>query len=314
MKHTDFRDLFNRAPIILGEGAVIERLRRNNELELDPFIVNSGFIYDPIKKNAISEIYRDYLDVGAEFELPIFISTATWRANRQRIADAGYAERDVNADNFHFLDELRNSYGDYAPMIIISGLLSCRGNAYNEAEALSSTEAHEFHAWQAGKLADAGVDLLLAATLPSMSEAKGLAMAMAETGLPYIVSFVVRPEGTLLDGTPLKDAIADIDAGVQPQPLAYMINCSHASFFKSALLHASNSSGKVRERITGLLANTAALTPEELDDSNALVSEDPDVFGRSVAGLREELGMKILGGCCGTDNRHIRSLASNLVG
>lgn len=313
MSHTDFQDFFNRSPVILGEGAVIERLRRNSELELDPFIVNSGFIYDPTKKNAISKIYREYLDIGAEFELPIFISTATWRANRQRIADAGYADRDVNRDNFRFLDELRNCYGDYAPMIVISGLLSCRGNAYNEAEALSSEEAREFHAWQAGKLANAGVDLLLAATLPSLSEAKGLAMAMAGTGLHYIVSFVVRPEGTLLDGTPLREAVSGIDAGVQPQPLAYMINCSHASFFKSALLHASNSSEQVRQRMTGLLANTAALTPEELDDSNALVSEDPEVFGRSVAELHRELGMKIVGGCCGTDNRHIRSLASNLV-
>jgi len=179
------------------------------------------------------------------------------------------------------------------------------------AEALCSEEAREFHAWQAGKLANAGVDLLLAATLPSLREAKGL--AMAGTGLPYIVSFVVRPEGTLLDGTLLREAVSGIDAGVQPQPLAYMINCSHASFFKSALLHASNSSEQVRQRMTGLLANTAALTPEELDDSNALVSEDPEVFGRSVAELHRELGMKIVGGCCGTDNRHIRSLASNLV-
>jgi len=48
-----------------------------------------------------------------------------------------------------------------------------------------------------------------------------------------------------------------------------------------------------------LLANTAPLTPE--------------VFGTSVALLHRELGLKILGGCCGTDDRHIRALAARLA-
>jgi len=191
--------------------------------------------------------------------------------------------------------------------------MSCRGDAYNPAEALAVDEAREFHAWQAGKLADAGVDFLLAATLPAVCEATGLALALAATGRPYIVSFVVRPEGTLLDGTPLKDAIAAIDGAVTPRPLAFMINCTHASFARVALLHGTNSSPLVRQRVIGLLANTAALSPEELNESTSLVEEEPEVFGKQVAGLHRELGLKILGGCCGTDERHIRSLGAQLV-
>jgi homocysteine S-methyltransferase len=146
-----------------------------------------------------------------------------------------------------------------------------------------------------------------------LSEATGLALALAATGSPYVISFVVRPEGTLLDGTPLKDAIAAIDAAVTPRPLAYLINCTHASFARAALTHEVNSSPLVRERIIGLLANTAALSPEALNDCSSLVEEDPAVFGRSVAGLHRELGLKILGGCCGTDDRHIRALAAQLA-
>jgi homocysteine S-methyltransferase len=162
-------------------------------------------------------------------------------------------------------------------------------------------------------LAEAGVDFLLAATLPALSEATGLASALSATGKPYIVSFVVRPEGTLLSGTPLKDTIAAIDAAVSPRPLAYLVNCTHASLFRAALLHEVNSSSLVRERVAGLLANTAALNPEELDNSVDLVAEAPETFGQSVAGLHGELGMKILGGCCGTDERHIRCLAMRLA-
>jgi len=297
---------------ILGEGAVIERLRRADGCELDPWVVNSAFIYDPLKRAALETICRQYLDIGKEFDLPLLLSTPTWRASRERIAQAGLAGQDLNGDNFRFLDGLRKEYGTYAGKVVICGLMSCRGNAYDPAEALSETDACEFHSWQAERLAASGVDFLLAATLPALSEARGLARVLAGTGLPYMISFVVRPAGTLLDGIPLREAISAIDSAGHTAPLAYMVNCTHASFFRAALLHSDNSSDLVRKRIVGLLANTAALSPEELDESAGLVEEAPDAFGRVVANLRGELGMKILGGCCGTDQRHIRCLAAAL--
>jgi homocysteine S-methyltransferase len=203
-------------------------------------------------------------------------------------------------------------YGDYAHKVAICGVMSCRGDAYKPDEAMTERAAATFHLWQAEALAAAGVDILLASTLPALSEAIGLARAQAATGLPYLISFVARPEGTLLDGTPLKDAITAIDTGVTPRPLAYLINCTHASVFRKAMLHESNSSPLVRERVIGLLANTAALSPEELDARAELVEEEPEMFGKSVAALHRELDMKVLGGCCGTDNRHIECLARNL--
>ena len=313
MNNISITEFIQSASCILGEGAVIERLRRSGDLELDPFLVNSAFIYEDAKRAALEAIYRQYLDIGRKFDLPILISTPTWRANRERIDAAGYRGVDVNGDNVRFFDALRKSYGAYAKKVVICGLMSCRGDAYNPADGLALDKAQAFHAWQAKKLAEAGCDFLLAATLPALSEATGLALALAATGRPYVVSFVVRPEGTLLDGTPIKEAITAIDASVTPCPLAYMINCTHASFARTALLHEANSSSLVRHRVIGLLANTAALSPEDLNDSTSLVEEDPETFGKSVAGLHRELGLKILGGCCGTDDRHIRSLAAHLA-
>lgn len=313
MNPVAFAEFLESSPCILGEGAVIERLRRNGSLELDPYLVNAAFIYEASKRAALEKIYRQYLDIGCEFGLPLLISTPTWRASRERIAAAGYAGVDVNGDNVRFLDALRRSYGGYAEKVVLCGLMSCRGDAYKPGEALAVDEAREFHAWQAARLAGAGTDFLLAATLPALSEAKGLALALAATGKPYVLSFVVRPDGTLLDGTPLKIAIAAIDAAATPRPLAYLINCTHVSFARAALMHEANSSPKVRQRMIGLLANTAARSPEELNDSTSLVEEDPETFGQAVAGLQKELGLKILGGCCGTDERHISSLAALLA-
>ena len=313
MKHLPFPEFFEKSKCLLGEGAVIERLRRNPELELDPHIVNSGFIYDEQGRTALAGIYRQYLDIGRKHKIPLVLSTPTWRASRERIKNAGFEKSDVNADNFRFLDEIRRNYGEYASKIVIGGLLSCRGDAYNQSEALALEEAHDFHSWQANRLAEAGVDFLFAATLPALSEACGLAKALAATGKPYIISFVFRSEGTLLDGTPLKDAVSIIDTDVHPKPLAFMANCTHASFFKAAMLHDTNSSATVRERVAGVFANTAALKPEELDNSDELVEEDPSTFGKSVSDLHAKLGAKVLGGCCGTDDRHIENLAKRLV-
>ncbi len=312
MMRIDIHQFFDQNPCILGEGAVIERLRRDG-YDLDSQVVNSAFIYDDANRAAIENIYRQYLDIGYECDLPLVLSTPTWRASRERIEAAGYRGRDLNADNFRFLDALRASYGSYACKVAICGLLSCCGNAYDPAEALETEEAARFHTWQAERLSEAGVDFLLAATLPALSEALGLAAALAATGTPYVVSFVIRPEGTLLDGTPLNQALAAIEDSVDPGPRAFMANCTHASFLKSALAHSKHSSDHVRKRIIGLFANTAALTPEELDDSDSLIEEDPQVFGQTVAGLHADFGLKILGGCCGTDDRHIRSLAMQLA-
>jgi S-methylmethionine-dependent homocysteine/selenocysteine methylase len=313
MRANYFLDLYCSSSCILGEGAVIERLRRNLDLELDHYLVNATFIYSERTRKALETICRQYLEIGREHSLPLLISTPTWRANRERIAAAGFDGVDVNGDNTRHLKNLRTSYGEYASKVIICGLMSCRGNAYAPGEALNINEAQHFHSWQASRLDEAGVDVILASTLPAISEAIGLAKALAATAKPYLISFVVRPEGTLLDGTPLHAAITAIDATVAPSPFAYMINCTHASFARKALLHPTNSSALVRQRIVGLLANTAALSPEELDGSNSLVEEDPAFFGTSVATLHRELGLKILGGCCGTDDRHIESLAAQLT-
>jgi len=314
MNKVSFQDVLRQAPCVLGEGAVIERLRRDPGIELDPHVVNSGLIYSETGRGALETICRGYLEIGRSFDLPLLLSTPTWRASRERIAAAGLEGRDLNGDNYRFLAELREGYGAYAAKVFICGLMSCSGDAYHPNSALSVKDARRFHAWQVERLAASGVDFILASTLPALSEATGIAQALADSGIPYLISFVARPEGTLLDGTPLRDAIAAIDAAANPAPFGYLINCTHASVFRRALTHGTNSSALVRSRVVGLLANTSALSPEELDNSESLVEEDPGVFGKSVATLREELGMKLLGGCCGTDDRHIRSLAQNLTG
>jgi homocysteine S-methyltransferase len=308
-----FPDFLQHHACILGEGAIIERLRRQPGTVLDPHLVNSAFIYDPLKRAALATLYRQYLAIGRDHDLPMMLTAPTWRANAENIAAAGCGGLEVNADNVRLLQELRVATGAYAAKVVIGGLIGCRGDAYQPGEALATDEARVFHFWQAERLAAAGVDFLYGITLPALSEALGLAAAMAATGRPYVVSFIVRPAGTLLDGTPLKTALARIDAAAHPPPAAFFINCTHPDFARAALSHPDNSSPHVRQRVAGLQANAAALSPEELDGQARVVASEPADFAQAMLTLHRDLGLKILGGCCGTDDRHIRRLAEQLA-
>ncbi len=302
-----FREAIAGNSLILTEGAVIERLRREYTVGLNDFVANAAFIYDADKKKILEGLFRQYIDIIRPTGLPMINFTPTWRASAGRLVAAGLSERDVNGDNVRFLAGIRAQYGDYAKKIYLAGLLGCRGDAYNHADALSTDEAVAFHQYQVELLSKAGVDFLFAATMPALTEALGLAKLMSETGKPYIISFVIRPDGALLDGTPLEGAVMQIDSAVKEQPVGYMVNCVHSSTLKKAL---GSVSGLVKDRIIGIQANTSAKSPEELDNSTELDSESPQMFARGLLELHKEFGIRILGGCCGSTHQHIQALVN----
>jgi homocysteine S-methyltransferase len=187
-------------------------------------------------------------------------------------------------------------------------MLGCAGDAYRPETGLPEKEATDFHRPQTQALAAAGADCLLAATLPHLGEARGIARVMAACGIPYLLSFIVRPDGALLDGTPLGEAVASIDTAIAPAPLCYLVNCVHPRHFESAM-QSQGDRRMVRDRVIGLQANASARSPEELDGSACLDADPPEVLADAMLRLHRRFGTKILGGCCGTDDRHIAWIA-----
>jgi homocysteine S-methyltransferase len=304
----DLPETIRAERLIITEGAVIERLRREHPGLLDPEILNAGFIHDPEKLSILKSLYREYIDLAWASTMPMLVFTPTWRATPERLGKAGLSWRDTISGCVRFLDSVRAGYGDFAEHILIGGLMGPKGDAYRPGDAIATDQAFIYHTPQAETLAGAGADFLMAATLPALSEAAGLARAMAAAGIPYVLSFVIRAEGVLLDGTPLHEAIAHIDATVTPRPTAYMLNCVHPAVARDALARETRLSPLVKRRLVGIQANTSRKSPEELDSSAQLDSEDPDEFARGMLSLRKTYGVKILGGCCGTDQRHIRAI------
>lgn len=293
---------------ILTEAAIVERLRRSEGVRLDPLLVHAPLIYNQEGRTALSAIYNEYLAIAKDKDLPVLICTPTWRANRERVLKAGGDSR-INQDSVTFLKDLITANG-YGPdfEVKIGGTLGCMNDCYLPEEALSAESSEDFHAWQVNELADGGVDYLIAVTLPEIQEAIGLARAMAQSGLPYFVSFVVGKDGNVLDGTPLDQAIVLIDSILQRPPTGYFVNCSYPSY-----LDISGFPADCASRLVGFQANASSLPHSDLECASEVKAEPIVDWTASMKRLNSELGVKVLGGCCGTDARHLHSLVDTVA-
>lgn len=305
-----FTDLFANQRLLLMEGALGERLKREYGLTTKGIADMAGLVYLPEGRDALRAIWGEYIQVARTYGLPFIATTPTRRANRDRIPAAGLDEH-VFEDNVCFLAEIRDQSGIE---MYAGGMMGSVGNAYTAEGCLSSYQAvADFHRWEAGLFSAAGADFLFAGLIPTLPEALGIAIAMAETPCPYLISLTIQGDGCLMDGTPIDTAIAQVDAMVERRPECFMTNCVHPSIVSQALAQPFNQTERVRKRFKGLQANTSALPYCELDNSPTLRTSPPDELAAGMLRLRKENGFQVFGGCCGTDARHMEAMARALV-
>ena len=263
--------------------------------------------------DALSKLWNEYYQIAADHGLPFLATTPTRRAGRDFVLASAWSS-DIIADNVKLLRHcLQERPG--APRFL-GGLMGCRGDAYTGEGALTESEARKYHSWQAELFRKSDVDFLFAGIMPTLPEAKGMAQAMAATGLPYIISFTIRKDGRLIDGTTIHDAIVSIDRGFYQKPLCYMTNCVHPAIVFEALSQPFNRTDVVRERFLGVQGNTSPLSYEELDHALPgadLKSSAPERFAEDMLRLRKEFGLQIFGGCCGTDGRYLEETAKRIA-
>ncbi|NPE30105.1 homocysteine S-methyltransferase family protein [Methanococcoides sp. SA1] len=302
--------LFNESKIILTEGALVERLKAEYNLKMDEAINHAGLIYT--KPDILEQLYRQYIDIAVKYDLPIMIMTPTRRVNVESVKKSKYSDQNIISDSSDFLNSIKESYGHFSEKILIGGLLGCKGNAYSGEKIFTIDEAYNFHKQQTIQFTNKKVDYLFAGIMPEINEAIGMAKAMAETPLPYIISFMIQKEGCLLDGTNISDAIKIIDDGVDPKPVCYMTNCVHPTNLIKALNNDKNKTSPYLKRFNGLQANTSILSCDELDNCGELHQDDFNNIIDEMIYLEKQYGLKIFGGCCGTNQKFIDGLANEL--
>lgn len=303
-------DCFNSGKPILMEGALGERLKREYGLSPDEIIALAGMIYTDGGREALKQLWSEYISLAMRYGLPFLATTPTRRANKERVEHSVY-DTNIIQENVRFLKTVRADFPDCE--MYIGGLMGCKGDAYKADIILNRKEAKDFHSWQAGLFQDAGVDFLYAGIMPALTEALGMADAMAETGLPYIISFMLGSDGCLMDGTRLSEAIKNIDSSARTRPLCYMTNCVHPRIIRKALTWEFNDNELVRKRFLGIQPNASALSPEELDGCNGLEGAKPLELAEEFEKLLENMSVTICGGCCGTDSRHLEEMVKVLL-
>lgn len=304
----DFETCFTTSSAILMEGALGERLKREYNIKFDDMVAMASLIYNTDARQAMLNIFVEYAEIAGRYHLPFIATTPTRRANRERVMRSKFNEKIIE-DNVRFLQQIKNNTSNNT---FVGGLMGCKGDAYKATEILTIKQAQEFHSWQANLFKYADADFLYAGIMPALSEAIGMAITMENTGLPYIISFMIRDNGKLIDGTTIHDAILKIDNATTRKPLCYMTNCVHPIVLKKALSCSFNKTNLVKERFQGIQANTSPLPPEELDNCCKLISSDSVSLACDMMELYKYFTPKIFGGCCGTDNTHMDEIAKRI--
>jgi S-methylmethionine-dependent homocysteine/selenocysteine methylase len=266
-------------------------------------------LLDSVDGRGLLRNYFDcYFAIAQDRDAGFVLDTPTWRASADWGAKLGYdadgLER-VNRDAVEFAEDLRAHHAGIPT--VISGAVGPRHDAYTADLAMTAEEAEQYHAPQLRTLASAGAELATAYTLTNVPEAIGLVRAAAAAGLPIAISFTVETDGRLPTGASLEDAIGAVDAATDGTAAYFMINCAHPEHFQTAL----PKDDAVLRRIRGLRANASRKSHAELDGLDTIDAGDPDDLAASHLDVLAQLPeLAVLGGCCGTDDRHVAAICA----
>ncbi len=252
--------------------------------------------------------FRPYADIARRHGMGLVLDTVTWRASADWGGRHGLdaaAMAGINTRAVSLLEQLRE---EFAPLpLVISGCIGPRGDGYIPATTMTVRHAEAYHQAQIDTLAATSADMVCAMTLNYVEEAIGIALAARRAGVPLVISFTVETNGKLPTGQSLGSAIRIVDGATSGYPTYYMVNCAHPTHFAHLLDPAE---GWV-QRIRGIRANASCRSHAELNESADLDTGDPLALGASYAALRQRLPqVTVLGGCCGTDSRHVEAIAA----
>lgn len=294
--------------LFLTDGGIETSLIFIDGLDL-PYFAAFHLLLDKTGRDALVRYYERYIAIAQADGVGFILESPTWRASSDWGSKLGYS-RDaigaVNRESIELMHELKARHAHRTTPIVVSGCVGPRGDGYDPGQVMSPTEAAAYHAHQIGVFAEAKADMTTAITMTNASEAIGFVHAAAHVGLPSVVSFTVETDGRLPTGQNLAEAVAEVDAATGSAPAYYMINCAHPTHFESVM----SADEEWTRRIRGLRANASRRSHQELNDAPDLDAGDPIELANQYRDLlRRHPQITVLGGCCGTDHRHIQSIS-----
>jgi homocysteine S-methyltransferase len=257
----------------------------------------------------LTEYLQHYVTIASSVGASPVLDAATWRANPDWAKVLGHDLDTLGAlidACIQVVADVRATWQGDKPFLI-NGPVGPRGDGYHVDNSMSPEAAAGYHVFQVGRMAEAGVDVITALTMGYVGEAAGIALAARSASVPAVVSFTLETDGRLPTGMPLGEAIEATDEATDCYPLHYMINCAHPTHFE----HVLDPAASWARRIGGIRANASTLSHAELDEMVELDQGDPDDLASCYVALRDRLpSLHVVGGCCGTDHRHVAAIAT----
>ncbi len=293
----------------LTDGGIETTLIFHEGLEL-PHFAAFHLLRTPGGEAALRKYFQTYAALARKFDTGLILESATWRASSDWGTRLGYtanALAEANRNAIRLLEAIRSELEAHSAPVVISGCIGPRGDGYVPDTAMSAEEAETYHREQVEVFAGTAADMLCAITMNDTEEAIGVVRAAQRAKMPIAISFTVETDGNLPTGQTLKGALEQVDTVTAGFPSYYLINCAHPAHFKKVL-----ASGEPWiERIRGLRANASRLSHAELNEAAELDVGNPAELGQQYAELKRRLRqLNVMGGCCGTDHRHIEEIAA----
>ena len=297
--------------LFLTDGGIETTLIFHDRMEL-PHFAAFVLLRAESGRAALRRYYTSHAGIARAQGLGFILESPTWRASADWGARLGYSGAELaeaNRQSIAMMRELRAELAAPETPVVISGCVGPRGDGYDPGQAMSPRAAEAYHAAQIDTLAEAGADMIAALTMTNATEAIGIARAAEGAGLPAALSFTLGTDGRLPTGQSLGEAVAEVDAATGASPAYYMLNCVHPIHFAPVLAAAELAGERWVKRLRGLRANASKRSHEELNDSPGLDAGDPLELAADYAALRRRHPqITILGGCCGTDHRHVAEI------
>lgn len=307
---TDFRNNLPQlgSDVFLTDGGLETTLMFQNSFEL-PYFAAFDLLKSKHGRAALRDYFESYIAIAHKYGVGIVLESATWRANADWGAKLHYSAVDlsgINRQAMELMHDLRKDVYNRKTKIVISGCIGPRGDGYHSDSLMTIDEAENYHRDQIEAFYDSPADLVSALTMTNCEEAIGIARAAKSVSIPVVISFTVETDGNLPSGQSLEDAITTVEMATDHTPEYYMINCAHPTHFNSILGDAP----AWTDRIRGIRANASVKSHVELDEADTLDDGNPVELAQQFAQLRNKLKrLTVLGGCCGTDQRHIEEIS-----